>query len=278
VTVRRLAVVGTGLMGASVGLAAKRAGVENVAGFDVDREALAAALERGAVDAASDALGEAVEDADLVVVATPVRMVPELVLAVSELVGKQCKITDVGSTKARICSELAGVPTFVGGHPMCGSEASGPEPARADLFDGATWFLAGLPDTDRASRDVVTDFATSLGALPVEIDPETHDRLVALVSHLPHALANLLVTQAAAAEIEGFDPLTAAGASFRDMTRIAGTNPQVWSDIFLDNRQLLAATLAAYRGRIEALEAALREGDEDAVLRSIDAAAAHRRR
>ncbi len=275
--VRRLAVVGTGLMGASVGLAAKRAGVEQVAGFDDDRGALVVALERGAVDVASDGLGEAVADAELVVVATPVRSVPELVFAVSGLAGEQCAITDVGSTKGRICAELAGVPNFVGGHPLCGSEASGPDTARADLFDGATWFLARPPGADRTSGDLVDELVGSLGARPVDIEPETHDRLAALVSHLPHVLANVLAAQVYGAEIEGVDPPTVAGQSLRDMTRIAGANPRVWADILVDNGELLARALAEHRGRIEELESTLRSGDVDALRRSIEEVAQRRR-
>jgi prephenate dehydrogenase len=278
VTVRRLAVVGTGLIGASVGLAAKRAGVERVAGFDADREALAAALGRDAIDVAAEGLADAAEGAELVVVATPVRTIPQVVAAVSGVAGERCTITDVGSTKGRICAELSDVPNFVGGHPLCGSEAAGPEAARADLFDEATWFLADVPATDRASREQVNDFVAALGGHPVEIDPSTHDRFVALVSHLPHALANLLVALAGAAEIEGVDPLAAAGAAFRDMTRVAGANPRVWTDIFLENRELLAAAFGEYRGRIEELEEAVRAGDADAVRRSIEEAAAHRSR
>ena len=277
-TVRRLAVVGTGLMGASVGLAAKRAGVEHVAGFDADRESLAAALGRDAIDVAAEGLADAAEGADLVVVATPVRTIPKIVAAVSGLADEQCTITDVGSTKGRICAELADVRNFVGGHPLCGSEAAGPEAARADLFDGATWFVTPLPNGDATHRDVATAFATELGASPLEIEAETHDGLVALVSHLPHALANALVTQAGGAQFEGLAPMAQSGASFRDMTRVAGANPRVWTDIFLENHELLAAALGEYRGRIEELEKALRAEDADAVRRSIEEAAAHRSR
>lgn len=277
-TVRRLAVVGTGLMGASVGLAAKRAGVVHVAGFDADREALAAALGRDALDVAARGLADAVEGADLVVVATPVRTISKVVTAVSGVAREGCTITDVGSTKGRICAELADGRNFVGGHPLCGSEAAGPEAARGDLFDGATWFVTPLPNGDATHGEVVAAFAGALGASPLEIEPETHDRFVALVSHLPHALANALVTQAGSAQFEGLAPMAQSGASFQDMTRIAGANPRVWTDIFLENRELLAAALGEYRGRIEELEEALRADDADAVSRSIEDAAAYRSR
>lgn len=275
-TVRRVAVIGTGLMGASVGLAAKRAGIELVAGFDAEPEALALALSGGAVDVAAADLASAVEGAELVVVATPVRTVPEVVAAASVVAGAHCTLTDVGSTKRRICSQLADVSAFVGGHPLCGSWASGPETARADLFDGATWFLTPNPETDAGHRDAVAAIASALGASPLEIEPDAHDRLVALVSHLPHALANALVTQVGEAHLDGLDPLALSGASFRDMTRVAGANPAVWADIFLDNAEALLTALEDHRGRIGGLEEALRAGDVDALRRSIEEAAAVR--
>lgn len=272
-SVDRLTVIGTGLMGASVGLAAKRAGVGHVAGFDTDRDALAGALGRGAVDQTHETLGAAVEGADLVVVATTVRSITDVVASAAALAGSQATITDVGSTKERICSELADVREFVGGHPLCGSETSGPDSARADLFDGATWFLTPVAQTAPDGRAVVMGFVTALGARPVEVDPATHDRLVALVSHLPHALANLLITQVGAGAIDGLDPIDLAARSFRDMTRVAGTNPGVWTDIFLDNRENLVSALAELRGRIQELEAMLRAGDASALLHSIEEAA-----
>lgn len=274
----RVAVVGTGLVGASVGLAAKDAGVERVAGFDSDPGALSVAVERGAVDSPAASLEEAVEGAELVVVATPVGAIPARVVEALAVTGEGCTVTDVGSTKARICSALAAERRFVGGHPLSGSESEGPHHARADLFIGSTWFLTPLPETDSERYRLVGEFVSSLGAEPVAIDPDSHDELVALTSHLPHVLANLLVNHVGTAEVGGRDALAAAGASFADMTRVAGANPRVWVDIFLDNAQLLADALADYRLRIEQLEAALRNGDVDALMRSIDEAAQNRRR
>jgi prephenate dehydrogenase len=274
----RVAVVGTGLIGASVGLAAKRAGVESVAGFDSDPGALSAAVELGAVDSAAVRLDDVVGGVDLVVVATPVGAIAARVADALALTGHECAVTDVGSTKASICAALAGESRFVGGHPLAGSESQGPHDARADLFEGSTWFLTPLPETERERYRRVRDFVVSLGAEPVAIDPVAHDRLVALTSHLPHALANALVSQVAAANVAGHDALATAGRSFADMTRIAGANSHVWVEVFLDNAEALADALAGYRLRIEQLEAALRSGDVEAVARSIDEAAQNRRR
>jgi prephenate dehydrogenase len=271
----RLAVVGTGLIGTSVGLAAKRAGVGAVSAFDPDERSLAVAAERGAVDAAAS-LEEAVEGASLVVVAAPVAKLVSVVP--SALEHGDATVTDVGSTKAAVCAAAAGNGRFVGGHPMCGSEARGPEHATADLFEGATWFLTPVPETDAASLRLVHGFVSGLGATPVAIEPETHDRVVALTSHLPHALANLLVNQAGANRVEGHDPLAAAGGSLREMTRVAGANPRIWVDIFLENASVLGQSLADHRRRVEQLEQALHARDAGFLARWIAEASSNRRR
>ena len=274
----RIALVGTGLIGASVGLAAKRAGAERVTGYDPDAGALATAAERGAVDEPAASLAEALEAVELVVVAAPVAQLAGQVAAVLAAAPDPATVTDVGSTKAAVCAAAAGSPRFIGGHPVCGSEARGPEHARGELFEGATWFLTPLPETDPDRYRLVHGFVGDLGATPVAVDPGAHDRLVALTSHLPHALANLLVNQAGAGRVDGHDPLAAAGGSLRDMTRVAGANPRIWVDIFLDNAEQLRAALGEYRRRVEQLEQALEVGDGGFLARWIGEAAGNRRR
>jgi prephenate dehydrogenase len=276
--VARLTIVGTGLIGASVGLAAKQAGVAEVVGFDPDESVLAVAVERGAIDRDASSLAEALADSELAVVAAPVTQLAREVAEVLELSGDQCTVTDVGSTKAAVCSAAGGSARFVGGHPVCGSEARGPANASGELFQGATWFVTPLAGTDAERYRLVHGFVTDLGATPVAIDPDTHDRLVALTSHLPHALANLLVNQAGATRIERHDPLLAAGGSLRDMTRVAGANPRIWVDIFLENAVAIAETLGEHRRRIEQLESALAAGDAGFLARWIGEAAGNRRR
>ena len=274
----RLAVVGTGLMGASVALGAKRAGAPRVAGFDVDEHALAQAVARGAIDEPCRSISEAVRDSDLAVAAVPVADGPDVVAAVLAAAHEGCVVTDVGSTKSSVCAAAGGSPRFVGGHPVCGSEASGAEHASAELFDGATWFLTPLADTDPTGYRLMHAFVSELGTAPVAIGPDAHDRLVAMTSHLPHALANLVVNQAGATRIDGHDPLAAAGGSLRDVTRVAGANPRIWVDIFLDNREQLGAALAEHRHAVERLEFALEAGDADTLVRWIAEAAGNRRR
>jgi prephenate dehydrogenase len=167
---------------------------------------------------------------------------------------------------------------FIGGHPVCGSEAQGATHATGGLFRGATWFLTPDATTDPERYRKLHGFVASLGAVPVAVDPQAHDRLVALTSHLPHALANLLLNQAGSSRIDGHEPLAAAGGSLRDMTRVAGANPRIWVDIFLDNADALAAALAEHRRRIEQLEQALAVGDGGFLARWIGEAADNRRR
>jgi len=275
--ISRLAIVGTGLIGASVGLAAKRAGVEQIAGFDPDPAALAVAREHGAVDSAAATPAEAVAAAELVIVAAPVADLPARVLELLELVGDACTVSDVGSTKSAVCAAAARDNRFIGGHPVCGSETSGPEYASADIFEGATWFLTPQDGTDPDRYRMLHGFVAALGAQPVAIDPAAHDRLVALTSHLPHALSNLLVNQAGSTRVEGHEPLASAGGSLRDMTRVAGANPRIWVDIFLENSGPLREALAEHRRLIEQLETALAAADADFVAEWIAEAGLHRR-
>jgi prephenate dehydrogenase len=276
VALRRLAIVGTGLIGASVGLAAKRAGIEHVVGYDADSQALAVAAERGAVDEASESLVAAVEEAELAVVATPVARLAEDV-ATALAAGDAATVTDVGSTKGRLCAHVDDRTRYIGGHPVCGSEARGPGHASAELFEGATWFLTPLPETEPERYRLVHGFVASLGAVPVAIDPEAHDRLLALTSHLPHALANIVLNHAGSFRVQGHEPLAAAGGSLRDMTRVAGANPRIWIDIFLDNAGELRTALAEHRRRVEELERALEARDAGWLARWIGEAAGNRR-
>ncbi len=269
--------IGTGLIGASAALAARRAGVETVSGWDPDSEALTIAADNGAVTAKAS-LAEALIDAELAIIAAPVAELPELVRVVLENAPADCAVTDVGSTKGSIVAAAGGDGRFVGGHPICGAETRGPGRATAELFDGATWFLSPVASTPPERFRLLHAFVAALGARPVAIDPGAHDRLVAVTSHLPHALSNALINQAGEARIDGHDPLQAAGGSLRDMTRIAGANPRIWVDIFLDNKEAVLAALGEHRRRVEQFEAALHEGDAGSIARWIGEAAGNRRR
>jgi prephenate dehydrogenase len=267
----RVSIVGTGLIGTSIALAATRRGDE-VVGWDPDPDVLA----RAAVTPAGT-LEEAVAGGDLVVVAAPIAQLAAVVPAVLAASG-DATVTDVGSTKASVVQAADGSPRFVGGHPIAGSETRGPDAANPGLFEGATWFLTPVAQTDPDRHRLVHGFVSDLGATPVAIDADAHDRLVAMTSHLPHVLANIVANQTGASRVEGHEPLAHAGGSLRDMTRIAGANPRIWVDIYLDNAEAIRGALQEHRRRIEQVESALEQGDAGFLARWIGEAAGNRRR
>jgi prephenate dehydrogenase len=269
-----LAVVGTGLVGASVALAAKRAGVARVTGWDAEAATLREAMGAKVLDASAGSLHEAVAGVELVVVAVPVGVLVTTTRDVLASAGANATVTDVGSTK-RALAQAIDDERFVPGHPLAGGASGGPARAAADLFDGATWFLTPVASTGTSRVELVERFVASLGARTIRIDAETHDRLLALTSHLPHALANLLMQSVAKA---GDEALGYAGASLREMTRVAGANPVVWADIFVENGDLIADALAAHGEALGEVERALRDRDRAFFERWITEAAQTRSR
>jgi prephenate dehydrogenase len=252
----RVAVLGVGLIGGSIGLAASRRAGAHVTGYDPDAGALASAVELGAIDEAALEISGAVDGADVVFVAAPVGVATDTALLALEAARAECVLSDVGSTKRQIAQAISD-PRFVGGHPLAGAETAGVENAREDLFDGATWYLTpsirvssptGAPasavEAPAAGIERLRALIEQLGARPVTIDPEDHDRLMANVSHLPHVFANVLVARAMKAvesdDVTVEDGRLGAGPSFRDATRVAGANTAIWTDIYMSNRDLLA--------------------------------------
>jgi prephenate dehydrogenase len=269
----KVALLGLGLIGGSVGLAAHRAGGIETVGYDLDEDVARQALERGAVRDVVETVEQAVAGANVVVAAAPVGMLPGLVREALAASSADCVVTDVGSTKRALIRELSGergVDRFVGGHPLAGGEHGGIDHARANLFDGGIWFLTpahgGAADADSAMASSaerrLRELVVQMGARPVVLDAEAHDALLARMSHLPHVLANVLVDAAAArgdAELE----LAGDGPSFRDATRVAGASTGIWTDIYLANADLLAMTLDGAIAELEAVRRLLRDGDGD---------------
>src|SRR5256714_5762811 len=272
----RVAVLGVGLIGGSVGLAAREQG-SVVSGWDVDAGVLGAAAERGAVDRAADSAADALDGAEAAFLCAPVGALTELSAEVLAVAAEDCVVTDVGSTKRALAAATEDE-RFIGGHPIAGSEASGVEHARTDLFDGAAWYLAPGERSSGVLYERLHGLLVSFGAHPIAIDAETHDRLLATVSHLPHVLANVLVSQAAAElEREG-EALPRVGPSFRDATRVAGASSGVWTDIYLTNAEAIAARIDDTVERLQRVADDLRARDAGAVSRWNDAARDDRRR
>jgi prephenate dehydrogenase len=277
----RVAVIGVGLIGGSIGLAARERLGAHVTGYDPDPDVLAAGLRRGAIDAARPTPSEAVAAAELVFVAAPVGALPGAVEEVLAAAPADCVVTDVGSTKRRVVAASADS-RFVGGHPLAGAETAGVEHARADLFAGATWYLTPHTGTAGVLYERLHRAIAGLGAQPTAIDAEVHDRVMASVSHLPHVLANVLVAQAARVLGDGAAPdreveaMPATGPSFRDATRVAGASNAIWTDIYLSNRDALVGALDATIARLGDVRATLAAADRGAVEAWNDAARADR--
>jgi len=273
----RIALLGVGLIGGSVGLAAReRLGAE-VVGHDPSRRALEEALERGAIDRATATAAEALEGAGACFCCAPVGELPALVAEALAAAPEDCVVTDVGSTK-RLIAASARDERFVGGHPVAGAETAGARHARADLFQGAAWYLTPSESSSGVLYERLHRVVTGLGARPVALDADTHDRLLATVSHLPHVLANVLVSQAADTAVEEGKALPPAGPSFRDATRVAGANTGIWTDIYLSNADAIAAEVDEAARRLAGVAAALRAGEPDAIRGWNDAARTARTR
>lgn len=265
----RVAVVGLGLIGGSIGLALRRRAGAHVCGFDPDSAVLERALELGVLDEGSPDLASAAGGAQAVFVAAPVRALPAAVRAALEHCGADCVVSDVGSTK-RALTELDLDRRFIGGHPLAGAETAGVEHAREDLFAGATWYLTPLAGTPTELYERLAGLIAAMGAEPALIDAEAHDRLMATVSHLPHVFANLLVAQGART-VAGRRPWS-PGPSFRDATRVAGANSAIWTDIYLSNRDALIEAIDEATRRLTAVRELLGAGEEAALTAWIERA------
>jgi prephenate dehydrogenase len=273
----RIAIIGVGLIGGSVALAARERLGAVVSGYDESAHALATALERGALDRACDSVAEAVADAEAVFVAVPVGRLAGAVQAALDAAPPDCVVTDVGSTKRTVVAAHADH-RFVGGHPLAGAENAGVEHARADLFEHATWYLTPTKSTSGVLYERLYRLLHGLGAQPTAIEPHTHDQILATVSHLPHVLANVLVSQAAQALAAGGERLPATGPSFRDATRVAGAPSAIWTDIYMSNRDALTAEIDRTIERLTHVRRALAAADLATVTAWNDGAAADRRR
>ncbi|MEA2273103.1 MAG: prephenate dehydrogenase, partial [Solirubrobacteraceae bacterium] len=218
----RIAVLGVGLIGGSIGLAARREGAE-VAGWDVDPAVLDGAAERGAVDRAAGSVADALEGAAATFLCAPVGALPALTAEALAAAPRDCAVTDVGSTK-RALAAATDDERFVGGHPIAGAESSGVAHARADLFDGAAWYLTPGDRSSGVLYERLHGILVSFGARPIAIDAETHDSLMAVTSHLPHVLADAMLIQAGERLGEHGSGVPRVGPSLRDATRVAGAN------------------------------------------------------
>jgi prephenate dehydrogenase len=277
--VNRVAIVGTGLVGGSVGLALRRTGVV-VQGYDRDRDRAEEAHSIGAVDDVATDLPAVVDGADVVLVAVPVGQIADTVAAVLD--AGASAVTDVGSVKGPIVAEIeatrpGAAPRFVGGHPMAGSEQDGLQGADPELFMGATWVLTPTSQTDAAAFASVRALVGALGAEVLAIAPDHHDALVAVVSHVPQLAATTLMDVAATRGDEHATLLRLAAGGFRDMTRIAAGHSGIWPDICVANREAIVKALDDYVAALHRVRGLVDEGDREGLLDVLERARSARR-
>jgi prephenate dehydrogenase len=263
---KTVAIIGVGLIGGSIGLALReRKLAERVIGVGRRAASLRRAKQLGVVSATTLRLEEGVAEADLVVVATPIAQIVDQVCAAATACPPGTLITDAGSTKATIVESLNGqLPDsihFVGSHPLAGSEKSGPEAATADLFDGRIVVVTPSRTTHKGAAEDTADFWSALGATVFMMSPEEHDAALASTSHLPHLVASLLAGATPRADL----PLTATG--WEDTTRIAAGDPELWTQIFLDNRRNVLKSLARFEKTMQRAKRAVERGDAKALIR-----------
>lgn len=268
----RVAIAGVGLIGGSLGLALRR--LEHppeVIGIHGSPESVDRAVSLGATDQGTTSVADGVQGADLLVVAAPVRSIlPRILEAMSHLPAGAI-ITDVGSTKSEIVAlaeaQLRDDLHFIGGHPMAGSELTGVENASPSLFEGAYWLLTPTSRTETEAYERLHALVASVGAKVLALTPEEHDQVMAVISHLPHLVSASLVNTAGHERGETEQTLLLTAGGFRDITRIAGSSPEVWVDICLTNRQAILSTVEQFQGQLGRFIAALKEEDEYALFR-----------
>ena len=267
--VERLAIVGVGLIGGSIGRALRDgSAATEIIGYGRNPVNLSRAVELGLVDDWSTVLSDAVAGAEVVIVATPVGAMPGLFSRLVDLVSPTCIVTDAGSVKKKVVDAARAsfgrsVARFVPGHPIAGLEQSGVEAATGDLFRGHKVILTPTPDTDPKAVAQIDSLWRATGAQLMDMSPERHDRLLALTSHLPHMLAYALVNLLADQEQDEGECFDLAAGGFYDISRIASSDPVMWRDICLHNADELLARIGEYQEMMDRLAALVRSKDTE---------------
>lgn len=278
-----VALIGVGLIGSSISHAMRRKGLAGmITGAAHTKETIAKALELRLVDRGCVNPADAVKGADLVILSVPVGACGELAAAIAPHLKPGAILTDVGSVKAAVVRDIAPhVPEgvhFVPGHPIAGTEQSGPESGFAELFDGRWTILTPLPDSDAAAVAKLKAFWEALGAKVETMGPEHHDMVLAITSHLPHLIAYNIVNTAAHLErVTDTEAIKFSAGGFRDFTRIAASDPTMWRDVFLNNKEAVLEMLGRFSEDLATLQRAIRFGDGDTLFRLFTDARAIRR-
>jgi len=271
----RVAIVGTGLIGTSIAMAAARAGC-TVRGWDIDPDVAARAAARSGLTACTT-VNEAVTGADLVIISTPIGAVARSVSAALRA-APDAVVADAASIKEHVVAEVHAMadpqdlPRYVPSHPLGGSERSGPEHASASVVDGIVWAVTPTDEVEPEAVGRLEGWIGRIGAQPVRLSPERHDRLVAFASHLPQVASTSLMGLAATEEAGEPEILLLAAGGFRDLTRLAASNPSLWSEILVANRDRVASAIDLYVSRLVAIRDEVLEGRGADVERTFDEA------
>jgi len=278
----QLTIIGVGLIGGSLGLAARQAKlVGHVVGHGRRRDSLQKAVSLKAIDRYCLSLSEAVADADLIILATPVGTFEKTLALMSSHLKEGVIVSDVGSVKGALVEVLSQLTpdrvAFVGAHPIAGREKSGVMAATPTLFNGACTIVTPTAQTDPQALKRVCRFWEALGARVSTLDPFEHDRILAAVSHLPHLLAYALMETLHHPRISPLDPVQYSAGGLRDFTRIAGSSAEMWRDIFLQNRSAVIETIDAYQESVERIKKNILRGDGQALTEIFERAKAIRK-
>ena len=261
---KKIAILGPGLLGGSIALALRERGGTHVAMWARRPEAVAEVRAAGCAETVSTEIGEIVKDADIIVFATPIEAMPTLAREIAGHVAPEALITDVGSVKASVVAELGGIfqgrARFIGSHPMAGSEQTGLSAARADLFSGRVCIVTPTAETDASSVRDSAAFWESLGSIVHVLAPDAHDEAVAWISHLPHLLAPALVSVVAT---HAPDALAFCGPGFHSSARLAGSPPSMWTGIFAQNHAAVRKSLDALIEKLRELSTILSRADSE---------------
>jgi prephenate dehydrogenase len=266
--IRKVAIIGLGLIGGSIGMGLLRSGtISMVTGWDSSAQTCRDALERRAIQCIPPSLAEAVDGADIVIIATPIRQVPIVLKEIRPYLKSGSILTDVASVKGKIAQDVMellpeGV-RFIGGHPMAGTEGQGIAAADPFLFENAVYILTPTQRSDEAALAQLSDILQILGAHPLILDPDQHDRMVASVSHMPHLVAASIANIAGDLDRELPGTLSLAAGSFRDTTRVAMSPPELWREVIFSNRPYILEMLEKIQQEIGHFSQIIRDGQEE---------------
>ena len=275
-TFEKVCIVGLGLIGGSIGLAIKRSNISNqITGYARSNSTLERAIELGLVDSVKNNLQDAVNNSDLVILATPLSTFRELVEEMSPFLKKGCIITDTGSAKLTVIEDLKDIlpngVEFVPGHPIAGTEESGPDAGFAELFDNRWCILTPTEDNSSNAVNLVKDFWESIGSKVEIMDPMHHDKVLAITSHIPHLIAfNIVGTANNLANVTEKEVVKYSAGGFRDFTRIAASDPKMWSDIFTYNSDAVLEMLDLFSNDLAKLKAAVIKKDSDLLFSNFE--------